>query len=87
MKGYDEIVGVQIGATIHRDLNTIRVLMENTDEPIALISRAHMALMACCDLGPKWKRRAEATTLFHRTKGGDYRWPDPKVMKEAARLK
>ena len=66
MKGYNEIVGVQIGTTIHRDLRTIVALMKHTEMQVALISRAHMALMACCDLGPQWKQWAEAPTLFSR---------------------
>lgn len=74
-KPMSEIVGVQIGTTIYRDLRTIQALLRDTNLPWQPISRAHMDFMACADLGPQWREWSNAPTLFIMDKNGDCKWP------------
>jgi hypothetical protein len=72
-----EVVGVMVGTTIYRDLNTIYALLRDTEQSWELVTRARMRFMEACDLGPQWKEWANAPTLFIIGKDGNYSWPRP----------
>ena len=74
-KDLREIVGIQIGDVIYRDLDVVYTLSELTPLDVKPISRAEFKFMAAFDLNPEFDKWAALPTLMYKNCDGNYEWP------------
>lgn len=63
--GSREVVAAQIGNEISNNKGHIYLALAAGVDEIQFLTRAHIQLMAECDLGEKWQELADSPTLFY----------------------